>query len=416
MKPIKLEASVVVVGGGPAGLTAATKLREMGVGRVILLERDAQAGGVPRYCHHPGFGMTDLYRFTTGPRYVKALIRRALRSGVDIFTETTAIAWENDHTVVTSSPQGHQKIFAQVILIATGCRERPRPAMLIPGTRPLGVFTTGNLQQLAQTLGTPLGTQAVIVGAEHVSFSAAHTLINNCVDVKAFITHHPWHQTFGPILWWFDLFHRIPIYGNTLVKNLCGSSRLEGVEILNTKTGESRTVECDTLVFTGNWIPETEWTRIGGVSLDPATNGPLVDQTLCTEYPHIFAAGNVLRGAERADVAAQEGARVAKQIFNYLHGKKPASKTRIPIHVDHPLLWVQPQTISIETHNIPVGEYFFVQSKTFVNKATLEIRQGKELLYTKYFQRLIPSRSKRISPSWIKSIQQNSEPIIIRVS
>ena len=253
------------------------------------------------------------------------------------------------------------------------------------------------------------------MGAEHVSFSAAHTLIKNSVDVKAFITHHPRHQTFGPILWWFDLFHRIPIYGNTLVKNICGNSRLEGVEILNTKTGESRTVDCDTLVFTGNWIPETEWTRIGGVSLDPATNGPLVDQTLCTENPHIFAAGNVLRGAERADVAAQEGARVAKQIFKYLHGKKSPSNTRIPIHVDHPLLWVQPQTITIDTYNIPVAENFLVQSKTFVDRATLEIRQGKDLLYTKKFQRLIPSRSKRISSSWIQSIQRSTEPVIIRV-
>ena len=188
--------SVVVVGGGPAGLACAIELRRLGVADVAVLDREQVAGGIPRHCNHQGFGMRDLHRFLSGPSYAGRYVELALAAGADVRAETMVTGWSGDGAFEMTGPDGRETVRADAVVLATGCRERPRAARLVPGTRPDGVFTTGLVQQLAQQR-LPIGTQALIVGAEHVSFSALLTLAHSDVRVVGMVTDLPRQQSFA---------------------------------------------------------------------------------------------------------------------------------------------------------------------------------------------------------------------------
>ena len=189
---------VLIVGAGPAGLAAATALADAGE-KVLVLDREAELGGIPRHASHVGYGIIDLRRVLTGPGYARHYVRAAERAGAALRSETTALSWAGERTLLCTSPRGRFEITARAIVLATGCRERPRAARLVPGSRPGGVFTTGSLQQYVHSRGLPVGTRAVIVGAEHVSFSAVMTLRRADVRVVAMVDEQPRHQTYAPI-------------------------------------------------------------------------------------------------------------------------------------------------------------------------------------------------------------------------
>ena len=162
----------LVVGAGPAGLAAATALRSGGAGTVVVVDRENEAGGIPRLCEHTGFGLRDLRRVLSGPAYARRWIERAVACGVDIRTRTMVTGWAAPGRAEVTGPSGVLEMDARAIVLATGARERPRAARLIPGTRPSGIFTTGQLQQWVHREHLPVGRRAVVVGAEHISYSA----------------------------------------------------------------------------------------------------------------------------------------------------------------------------------------------------------------------------------------------------
>ena len=166
----------LVVGAGPAGLAAATALRAGGAGHVMVLDREDEAGGTPRLCEHTGFGLRDLRRVLSGPAYARRWVERAAASGVDIRTRSMVTAWAGPVRAEVTGPDGLLEVDARAVVLATGARERPRAARLVPGTRPSGIFTTGQLQQWVHRQRLPLAGRALIVGAEHVSYSAVLTL------------------------------------------------------------------------------------------------------------------------------------------------------------------------------------------------------------------------------------------------
>src|SRR5262245_19713138 len=166
----------VIVGGGPAGLAAAIELRAQAMGPVTVIERERQAGGIPRHSDHTGFGLRDLRKVLSGPRYAERYRKLAADAGVEILSETMVTGWRAGRRLELTGPGGRQKIEPPAVLLATGCRERPRAARLVPGSRPAGVMTTSTLQQLVHLRGQRVGRRAVIVGAEHVGFSAVATL------------------------------------------------------------------------------------------------------------------------------------------------------------------------------------------------------------------------------------------------
>ncbi|MBK9602183.1 MAG: FAD-dependent oxidoreductase [Anaerolineales bacterium] len=315
---------VLIVGGGPAGLSAAIELKKQGIKNILVVEREPEAGGMPRFCHHTGFGREDLWRMWSGPKYAKYYRDLAEKMDVEVQTSTTITGWASAKKLAFTSRGGIGEIEADAVLLATGVRERPRSARLIPGTRPQGVLTTGSLQRFVYQEQLPVGKRAVIVGAELVSLSALMTLMHAGMKCEMMVTEEARHQIEFPyiVMKWAlaDILTRTPIVSKTRVSNIFGHKRVEGVELTHA-SGQVETVECDTVIFTGSWIPEHELARAGGLELNPQTKGPRIDAEFCSSVNGVFVAGNLLRGVETADHCAVEGKRAAASIANYLKGK-----------------------------------------------------------------------------------------------
>jgi thioredoxin reductase len=286
--------SVAIIGAGPSGLSAAIELRRLGVTHVTVYEREQQAGGIPRHTDHLGFGMRDLHRMTSGPRYARALVERATRAAVDLRIGTPVYALDD--------------LDADVVILATGVRERPRAARLVPGDRPAGIYTTGSLQQLAHA-GRRVGTRAVVVGAEHVSFSAVLTLAHVGCRAVAMVTPLPRHQSNGVIKLATASRHRVPVLTGVEVAEIVGLRRVERVVLT-----DGRTIECDSVVFTGDWIPDNELARRSGLTMNPEIKGPSVDSAFRTSRDHVFAIGNLVHRVAAADRCALDGRAVAAEV------------------------------------------------------------------------------------------------------
>jgi NADPH-dependent 2,4-dienoyl-CoA reductase/sulfur reductase-like enzyme len=286
-----LDRRVVIVGAGPSGLSAAIELRRLGIRHVTLYEREQRAGGIPRHTNHPGFGIRDLHRVMSGPRYARTLAERARRIGVEIRLGTTIFSIDD--------------IDADAVILATGARERPRSARLVPGDRPMGVLTTGSLQQLAMA-GQHVGTRAVIVGAEHVSFSAILTLDHVGCRSVAMVTPLPRHQSYSVLKLATATRHRVPILTGVDIAEIVGRRRVEYVVLT-----DGRSLDCDTVVFTGCWIPDHELARRSGLAINAAVKGPAVDTTFRTSRDGVFAIGNLVHEVAAADRCALDGKAVA---------------------------------------------------------------------------------------------------------
>ncbi len=395
---------VLIIGAGPTGLAAALELHRLGVRDVFVVDREPEAGGIPRLCHHTGFGLCDLRRVLSGPAYAAHYRQRAEDAAIPIQTNTSITHWDATSGWGFTSPGGRGTLAARAVLLATGCRERPRAARLIPGHRPAGIFTTGSLQRFVYEQHLPVGQRAVIVGAELVSLSALMTLQHARVSCAMFITDQPRHQIYFPYLpmQWL-LAARTPIVTRTQVTNILGRKRVEGVEVTHFDSGRVETVDCDTVVFTGDWIPEHELARLGGLTLDPGTRGPQVDAAFRASRPGVFAAGNLLHGAETADWAALEGQRAAHAIHEFLKTEQWPERT-VPVEVTAPLAWVYPQRLT-------APQVLRFRSREFRNNARVIVQQGARLLHTQSFRRLIVNETMTLSGNWQHPIDLHGEPL-----
>jgi len=400
--------SVAVVGGGPAGLGCAIELRRLGVLDVVVLEREQRAGGIPRHCAHQGFGLRDLRRALSGPRYARRYVELARRVGVDIRVEAMVTGWTGDGALEVTTSGGRELLRADAVVLATGCRERPRPARLVPGSRPEGVFTTGLLQQLAQRR-LPIGTRALIVGAEHVSFSALLTLAHAHVAVVGMVTDLPRHQSLPLAGAAATLRYRFPLWTCTEVAAIHGRDRVEEVELRALGTGRTRLVACDTVVFTGDWIPDHELAVLAGLDLDEGTRGPRVDTALRTTRRGIFAAGNMLQGAEPADVAALSGRHAAAAVVRWLReGDWPA---QVRVTCLAPLTWLSPNAVAADVP--PPRGRFLLRGVAILDRPLIEIRQDGRALWTGSLRRVVPGRSASLPSDWIGAVDPKSGPIAV---
>lgn len=371
---VDVEVDVAIVGAGPAGLSAAIELRRSGVGRVVVFERESNAGGIPRHTAHLGYGARDLHRITTGPRYAALLIHRAKRAGVEIELGRSVQSFA-DGRVVTAGANGQAETIAQAVVLATGVRERPRSARLVPGDRPSGVHTTGSLQQFTTLHQQPVGARAVVVGAEHVSFSAMLTLAHAGCSVAAMVTALPRHQTYPLLRLATAGRHRVPIHTGVDIAEIVGRARVEAVVLT-----DGRRIACDTIIFSGDWVPDHELARSGGLPMLPVAKGPIVDDGWHTEQRGVFAIGNLIHPAETADVCALDGREVAAHVMDWL-ALDQWPTTVAPIQVSAPILWAATSAIGL---TFRVAQFV---------TGSVEASNGNEVLRRTMRKQWIPNRA-----------------------
>lgn len=300
---------LVIVGGGPAGLTAAVEAQRKGL-RVTVLEREAQAGGAPRHCGHLGFGMLDMGRFWRGPRYAAALRDRA--QGIDLRCGHAVTDLRAGGRVAVSGPQGPYELQGRRVLLAMGIRETPRSAQLIPGNRPFGILTTGALQRFVYLQGRLPCRNPVIIGTEIVGFSAILTLRHMGARPVLLLDEAQRVQSAPLIALGARLVFGVRALAGVTIEAISGEQVVEGVTY--THGGAQHSVACDGVIFSGRWLPEAFLARQHTIGVNPATQGPSVTADFRTSDPQIFAAGNVLRSVRNSGQCALEGRRVARVI------------------------------------------------------------------------------------------------------
>ena len=335
---------VIVIGGGPAGLAAATELKRRGVEKVAVLERESVAGGIPRHCGHPPFGMREFTRVLTGPRYAEKLVERAQNTGVELLTSTSVVEARPGGKLLVTSDHGTQEMAARRVVIATGVRETPRAARLISGMRPLGVVNTGALQSMIYLKNRKPFERPVIIGSELVSFSAIQTCRHAKIRPVAMIEE----QDRVIARWPTALFARltgIPLHLKTRLIGIEGDKRVRAV-VLEDDNGNRRTIDCDGVILTGRFTPDVALARSGHLSVDPASGGPVIDQFGRCSDPAYFAAGNILRPVETAGWSWNEGRQTGRWVADDLAGKLSRHDRELRVTaVDHLVRFAVPQRI-----------------------------------------------------------------------
>ena len=403
----------VIVGGGPSGLASAIELRRLGISPVTVIEREGEAGGIPRHSDHSGFGLRDLRTVLSGPRYAQRYRELAEKEGVEVVVETMVTEWEGVRALKLTGPHGRWELEPPAVVLATGCRERPRSARLVPGSRPAGVMTTATLQQLVHVRHQKVGRRAVIVGAEHVSFSAVATLAHGGASVAGLVTELPHHQSLRIFRAGAAVRYRAPVWTRTQVSAIHGTERVESVELTELDSGRTRTVDCDLVIFTADWIPDHELAVVAGCELDPGTRGPLIDPALRTTLSGVFAAGNLLHPAETADVCALDGRHVARAVAAYLRG--PGEwPSHVRITSRSPLAWVAPNLL-LATGHAPPRDRFLIRTREFVSRARVQVRQDGRELWSGRVGRLVPGRSAHIPAGWAAGVDHQAGPVIVAV-
>ena len=310
---------VVVIGGGPAGMAAALAAHKAGA-HVAIVEREQHLGGILRQCIHPGFGLSHFKQELTGPEYAQRFIDQVRATNIALFLDSMVIGVDSGestedaavHTVTLMSPTGMLQLTGRAVVLAMGCRERTRSEIKIPGSRPAGVFTAGLAQRYINIENLKPGSRAVILGSGDIGLIMARRCTLEGISVEGVYELMPYANGLRRnVKNCLDDFG-IPLHLSTTVTRVIGHDRVEAVEVskvdehLAPIAGTERVVPCDTLLLSVGLIPENELSVAAGVELDPHTRGAVVDQSLQTGVPGIFACGNVLHVHDLADNVTTE--------------------------------------------------------------------------------------------------------------
>ncbi len=334
---------VAIIGGGPAGLAAATTLKQAGITRVVVLEREPEAGGIPRHCGHPPFGLREFKRVLTGPAYAARLVKRAQKHGVEIHNGVTVVEARPNGALLIATPDSVQEITATRVIYATGVRETPRSARLISGVRARGVLNTGALQSMIYLKHRRPFNNPVIIGSELVAFSAIMTCRHAGIKPIAMIEE----RNRATARWPTSLFPRmtgVKLMTGTKLTEIHGGKSVTHVSIQNAD-GTLSDIACDGVILSGQFTPECALARAGHLLVDPATGGPVVDQWGRCSDPSYFATGNLLRPVETAGWSWNEGRQTGAWVVQDLAGNLPDPAPALSLHVTGPLKYVMPQQI-----------------------------------------------------------------------
>lgn len=331
---------VVVIGGGPAGMAAALAAHKAGA-RVAIVEREQHLGGILRQCIHPGFGLSHFKQELTGPEYAQRFIDQVRATNIALFLDSMVLGIDSGestedatlHTVTLMNPSGMLQLTGRAVVLAMGCRERTRSEIKIPGSRPAGVFTAGLAQRYINIENLKPGSRAVILGSGDIGLIMARRCTLEGISVEGVYELMPYANGLRRnVKNCLDDFG-IPLHLSTTVTRVVGRDRVEAVEVskvdehLAPIPGTERVVPCDTLLLSVGLIPENELSVAAGVELDPRTRGAVVDQSLQTGVPGIFACGNVLHVHDLADNVTTESERAGAAAAAYALGGSADLKT-----------------------------------------------------------------------------------------
>lgn len=354
---------VAVVGAGPAGLAAAIAAREEGAGRVAVIDRDTTAGGILQQCIHPGFGLFLFKQEMTGPEYAHLFVQKAHDAGVAFLLDTTVLGiTEGGDIACIRSGKGIDRMHAESIVLAMGCRERTRTAIRLPGTRPAGVYTAGAAQRLMNRQNLMVGKKIVILGSGDIGMIMARRMTLEGAEVVAVIEllDYLTGLTRNRVQCLDDF--GIPLYLSHTITEIYGRERVAGVKVakvdsqLKPLPQTEFEIPCDTLLLSVGLIPENELSSDAGIALSPVTRGPIVNQRMQTSVERIFACGNVVHVNDLVDNVSRESSLAGAAAARYAMGKLPPRERTVDVAVGNNVRYVCPFRIDLpaEAQEIPL--------------------------------------------------------------
>ena len=343
---------IVVIGGGPAGLSAAIAAYDAGCRSILILERDVQLGGILNQCIHNGFGLHTFGEELTGPEYAARFIAQVRDRGIEYKLNTMVLSIsEEKHITAVNREDGLLEIDARAIILTMGCRERSRGALNIPGYRPAGIYSAGTAQRLVNMEGYLPGRRVVILGSGDIGLIMARRMTLEGAKVLVVAELLPYSGGLKRnIVQCLDDFG-IPLKLSHTVVNIEGKARVSGVTIAEVGPdrkpipGTEIHYDCDTLLLSCGLIPENELSRGMGVALSPVTNGPVVDESLQTSIPGVFAAGNVLHVHDLVDYVSEEAAAAGRAAVRYLAQGEVPARHEIPVTFEGGIRYTVPASI-----------------------------------------------------------------------
>lgn len=378
---------LVIIGGGPAGLAAAVKAYELGVKDILVLERDYQLGGILQQCIHDGFGLHRFGKQLSGSAYAQKFIDKVVEYGMKVLCNTMVLdVTEDKHITAISSTEGLVEIEATAIVLSMGCRERTRPQVRILGTRPAGVMTAGAVQRYINVEGWKPGSRAVILGSGDIGLIMARRMTLEGISVEGVYEVMP---NLGGLrrnkAQCLDDY-QIPLHLATTVVSVHGKKRVEGVTVAQVGpdrlpiAGTERYIECDLLVLSCGLIPENELSRNAGIEINNITKGPVVDSTMMTSIPGIFAAGNVGAVFDLVDYVSQTGEQAAEGACDYIHNQREEKEYQA-VCAGENVSFVFPQKLYKDGDGKKAS--FYLRVRQTMKKATVKVICNDEVVFKK---------------------------------